>query len=146
MQKRLMMVALLLSGVALFGFGVRGRHVFASGQTAANSCSAGQFVNSQLVNTGQSCGTPSFGYVKGVTGTITGTLLAVGGVDSGTVSVSGATVGQSCGAVAATDGTNPSSSVTLSCRVATAGVVTVEITAAAISTPASKAYNFVLFK
>lgn len=80
-------------------------------------------------------------YLSGTTGTITGTLLAVGGTDSGTVSVTGATVGMPCGGVTATDGTNPSTSVTLSCRVASAGVVTVELTAAAIGTPASKAYN-----
>jgi hypothetical protein len=84
-------------------------------------------------------------YIKGTSGVITGTLLAVGGVDSGTVSVAGATVGESCGGVTATDGTNPSSSVTLSCRVATAGVVTVEVTAAAAALPASKAYRFVVF-
>lgn len=84
------------------------------------------------------------GYIKGTSGTITGTLLAAGGIDSGTVAVTGATVGERCGMVSTTDGTNPSSSVTLSCRVATAGVVTVEVTAAAIATPLTKSYNFTL--
>lgn len=78
--------------------------------------------------------------LTGTTGTITGTLLAVGGTDTGTVTVAGAVVGKPC-SVSTTDGTNPSSSVTYHCEVTSTNTVTVTLQAAAIATPASKAYN-----
>lgn len=83
-------------------------------------------------------------YLSGATGTITGTLLAVGGSDTGTATVTGAVAGQPCD-VSTTDGSNPSSSSYVHCEVTAANTVTVTITAFAISTPASKAYNVRVF-
>lgn len=82
-------------------------------------------------------------YLKGTTGTITGTLLAAGGFASGTATVSGATAGMACGHVSATDGTVIGSYV-LQCAVTGSGSnnVTVTIMAPVLGTPPTKAYNF----
>lgn len=79
-------------------------------------------------------------YLKGTTGTITGTLLAVGGFDSGTATISGAVTGTPCTA-STTDGSNPSSSVVVACIVTSTNTATVTLTAILIATPASKSYN-----
>lgn len=81
--------------------------------------------------------------LSGTSGTITGTLLAAGASDTGTVTVAGATAGMSCGAVAATDGTVINSFV-LSCAVTGSGSsnVTVSVMSPVLGTPPSKAYNF----
>lgn len=89
-------------------------------------------------------GTNATSYLSGTSGTITGTLLAVGGTDTGTLTVTGASVGMPCTADT-TDGTNPSSSVAITCRVTGANTVTVILTGFAIATPASKAYNVRVF-
>lgn len=84
-------------------------------------------------------------YLKGVSGTITGTLLAAAGFDSGTATVSGATAGMSCDGVNATDGTVMGSFV-LKCFVTGSGTnnVTVTIMSPVIGTPPTKAYNFTI--
>lgn len=83
-------------------------------------------------------------YLSGTTGTITGTLLAIGGTDTGTATVTGAVTGQPCEA-STTDGTNPSSSVVISCRVSSSNTATVTLTGIVIATPASKAYSVRVF-
>lgn len=89
-------------------------------------------------------GTNATSYLSGTSGTITGTLLAVGGTDTGTLTVTGASVGMPCTADT-TDGTNPSSSVAITCRVTSANTVTVILTGFAIATPASKQYSVRVF-
>lgn len=79
-------------------------------------------------------------YLTGTTGVITGTLLAIGGFDSGTATVSGAATGTPCVA-STTDGSNPSSSVVVSCIVTSTNTATVSLTALVLATPASKSYN-----
>ena len=83
-------------------------------------------------------------YLSGTTGVITGTLLALGGQDTGTATVTGATAGTPCVA-STTDGTNPSSSVVVSCIVTAANTATVYETALAAGTPLSKAFNIRVF-
>lgn len=85
-------------------------------------------------------GIPNCAPLKATTGTITGTLLALGGSDTATVTVPGAVMGQRCSANT-TDGTNPSSSVWVHCDVTSASTVTVYETAFGAATPLSKAYN-----
>lgn len=79
-------------------------------------------------------------YLTATTGTITGTLLAVGGSDTGTVTVTGAAVGNGCLANSAT-GANPSSSVWYHCEVTSANTVTLTETAFVLATPASVAFT-----
>jgi hypothetical protein len=78
--------------------------------------------------------------ISGATGTITGTLLAVGGCDSGTATVTGATAGMPV-SVSTTDGTLQTGSFFVAASVTAANTVTVQVCAVAAGTPASKAYN-----
>lgn len=82
-------------------------------------------------------------YLSGTSGTITGTLLAAGGSDTGTVTVSGATAGMPCGGVTPTDGT-AITGFFMGCTVTGSGAnnVTVWITAPVLGTPPTKAYSF----
>ena len=73
----------------------------------------------------------------GTTGTITGTSLSAT-CDSGTASVTGATVGHAVG-VSATDGTDVGGAFDLRASVTSANTVTVYV--CGTGTPASKAYN-----
>lgn len=84
-------------------------------------------------------------YLKGTSGTVTGTLLLAGGFDSGTATVSGATAGMSCDGVNATDGT-VMGSYTLKCFVTGSGAnnVTVTVMSPVAGTPPTKSYNFVV--
>lgn len=138
--------AVLFASLILLAGRSHDRKAFASGQTPAYTCGAGQFVNSQVVNTGQSCGAPAVDYLKGTSAVITGTLLAAGGFDSGTATVSGATAGMSCGGVTTTDGT-PMNSYILSCTVTGSGAnnVTIAIASPVIGTPPSKSYRFTVW-
>lgn len=91
-----------------------------------------------------STGTSGVSYLSGTTSTITGTLLAVGGFDSGTVSISGATAGMGCLANTS-DGSEVSTSVTIRCDVTSTNTVTVKVIAFVIATPGSKAYSVRVF-
>jgi hypothetical protein len=179
-HNRILMAGLFVAGLSLaLVSSHNGKHVKAF-QTPANSCPAGQAVNSSLVNIGQGCvsmpsgatgptgatgvgvagatgptgtngatgstGPTGSAYLKGVTGTITGTLLAAGGFDSGTATVAGATAGMACDGVNATDGTVIGSFVA-KCFVTGSGSnnVTVTIMSPVIGTPPTKAYTFVVF-
>jgi hypothetical protein len=98
-----------------------------------------------LITRAQGFGTGSFGVNSnwvgtGTTGTITGTLLAVGGCDSGTATVTGAIPGQVAEA-ATTDGTFLGGSFDIRADVTSSNTVTVNICAKVLGTPASKAYN-----
>jgi len=114
---------------------------YASGQV---SCPAGQAVVGMAINTGPSCAAFASAPLTGVTGTITGTLLAVGGSNTGNVTITGAVVGSNCVANA-TDGTPASTGTFIDCNVGSANTATVRIVAFVIGTPASKAYNVKVF-
>lgn len=80
--------------------------------------------------------------LKGSTGTITGTLLAVGSCDSGTATVSSATVGMTATTPTATDGTDLAAlGFNVQATVTSSNTVTVDICAIVLGTPPSKAYN-----
>jgi len=80
------------------------------------------------------------GVMSGSTGTITGTLLAVGGCDSGTATVTGATPGQNVIANT-TDGSFLGGSFQVISNVSSSNTVTVNVCAVVAGTPASKAFN-----
>ena len=78
--------------------------------------------------------------LSGTTGSIGGSLLAVGASASGTVTVTGATVGMPCDAQAS-DGTNMSAlGANVGCTVTAANTVTVNVVAIVALTPAAKTY------
>lgn len=83
-------------------------------------------------------------YLSGTTGTITGTLLAVGGADTGNVTIAGAVTGSNCQANAS-DGTAASAGTFIDCNVGSTNTVTVRIVAFVLGTPASKTYNVKVF-
>lgn len=79
--------------------------------------------------------------LKGTTGNIGGSLLAIGGVASGTVTISGAVAGSPC--IASTsDGTNILGlGADVSCTVTSANTATVTVAAIVALTPPSKTYS-----
>lgn len=83
-------------------------------------------------------------YLTGTTGTITGTLLAVGGSDTGNVTITGAAVGANCQANAS-DGTAPATGTFVDCNVGSTNTVTVRVVAFVIGTPPSKTYSVKVF-
>lgn len=76
--------------------------------------------------------------LSGTTGSITGTSLAAGACDTGTVAVAGSTTAQ---AVIATPVTYPGDGFYWAAYVSTAGTITVKVCAVAAGTPTSSAYN-----
>lgn len=79
--------------------------------------------------------------LSGTTGSIGGSLLAVGSSASGTVTITGATVGMVCTAQPS-DGTNMYAlGANVGCTVTAANTVTVNVVAIITLTPASKTYS-----
>jgi hypothetical protein len=77
----------------------------------------------------------------GTTGSIGGGALLVGASASGTVSITGATIGMVCDAQAS-DGTNMAAlGAVVSCTVTSVNTATVNVAAIIALTPASKTYN-----
>jgi len=79
--------------------------------------------------------------LRGTTGTITGTLLALGGCDTGTASIPGATMGMQ---VSASPVSDPGTGVVWNAWVSSANTVTVKECALLTLTPANTAYNVVV--
>ena len=80
------------------------------------------------------------GVLAGTTGVIGGAPLAAGACVSGTVAVSGATVGAPV-TVSANDGTLPMGTMMLNAAVGSTGQVTVQVCAVVAGTPSAKTYN-----
>ncbi len=80
------------------------------------------------------------GVLSGRTGSIGGSALAAGSCASGTVAVTGATVGAPV-AVSASDGSLPSGLTMLSAAVTSAGTVSVQVCAVSAVTPKAISYN-----
>ena len=120
-----------------------GAFIFISASTPS-TCTPGQFfwntTNAQLSLCPSTNVLTAVTPMKGTTGTITGTLLAVGSCDSGTATVSGATAGQPV-SVSTSDGTFLGGSFIVRGDVTSSNTVTVNICATVLGTPASKTYN-----
>jgi hypothetical protein len=88
-------------------------------------------------------------YVNGTTGSIGGSLLAVGTPATGTATVTGVAAGRPCFA-APSDGTGLTSvgsglGVTVGCVVTSSGTATVYVGVAVAGTPVAKTYSVVAF-
>lgn len=80
-------------------------------------------------------------YLTGTTGSIGGSLLALGGNANGTATVTGAVVGMPCIA-SPSDGTNIAAlGMSIECTVTSANTVTVNAVSFLALTPPSKTYN-----
>jgi hypothetical protein len=79
--------------------------------------------------------------MSGTTGSIGGSLLAIGGTATGTATIQGAVAGQQCVA-GASDGTNMAAlGLMVRCDITSANTATVTLYAIIALTPASKTYN-----
>jgi hypothetical protein len=79
--------------------------------------------------------------LRGTTGTITGTILVIGGCDTGTASIAGATTSMHASASPVTD---PGTGVVWHAWVSSANTVTVKECALLSLTPANTTYNVVV--
>jgi hypothetical protein len=107
-------------------------------------CATGQAPTGVLPNWNATGCATLFAPLKGVTGTITGTALSAS-CDSGTATVTGATVG-SVVAVSSTTGVDVGAAFDLRASVTATNTVTVYVCGAGTGTPASLAYNVVVIQ
>jgi len=147
MRAPILVICLFIIALRVFGAQLAGTSTSNGSGAPVGSCISGSTYTDASTGYAWSCKAGAWvlgatsGVMSGTTGSIGGGLLAVGASASGTVTITGATVGMACIAQPS-DGTNMYAlGANVGCTVTASNTVTVNVVAIVTLTPASKTYS-----